>query len=366
MSWKPSGQWKKDFRQALVNAFTLQDMVILLGDYFNQSFANMSINPFGSSYDYLVFQLIDKARMEDWLVDLVAAAHERRPDNPELLEISEELGLTVTGPRLDNPTNKPFQEIVNENAQFINFADFIEQASRLQGQVCWINIPGGGGTGFLVGPDLVLTNFHVIQRIKDGHASPQDVKCVFDYKKTVDGSTLNKKPVTEVPLKNPEWLVDSLPTSKFDWNPDLGDAGKDELDYGLIRLESEAGNMPVGGVTADSITLQNNQIRGWIDTTVDAPGLAAGNQVFLLQHPKGDPLQMAVGEVVEFNGKGTRMRYNANSKDGSSGSPCFNADLQLVALHHAYDINHKPPHWNQAVPFSVIRSAWQNRNIVIP
>jgi hypothetical protein len=65
MSWKPSGQWKKDFRQALVNAFTLQDMVILLGDYFNQSFANMSINPFGSSYDYLVFQLIDKARMEE-------------------------------------------------------------------------------------------------------------------------------------------------------------------------------------------------------------------------------------------------------------------------------------------------------------
>ena len=287
MTWIPSGTWKQAFREALVNAFSLNDMVLLVGDYFNQSFANMSINPFGSNYDYMVFQLIETARMEDWLVDLVAAAHERRPKNSALSEISEELGLTITGLRCDNPTDKPFQEIVKENSQFINFADFIERASSLQGKVCWIDIPGGGGTGFLVGPDLVLTNDHVIQRIKNGHASHRDVNCIFDYKKAKDGSTLDKKPVTNVELKSPDWHVDSLPTSQFDWNPDLGDAGNEELDYGLIRLDSNVGNLPVGGNTMDSETALTNRTRGWIDTADDSPGLAAGNQGVPVTASKG-------------------------------------------------------------------------------
>ena len=80
--------------------------------------------------------------------------------------------------------------------------------------------------------------------------------------------------------------------------------------------------------------------------------------MFLLQHPKGEPLQLTVGTVTGFNSAGTRVRYDANSKDGSSGSPCFDADLQLVALHHAHDPD-SPPKWNQAIPFSVIKKTWK-------
>jgi V8-like Glu-specific endopeptidase len=37
---------------------------------------------------------------------------------------------------------------------------------------------------------------------------------------------------------------------------------------------------------------------------------------------------------------------------GSSGSPCFNANLELVALHHAGDptVPWEQPEWNQAIP----------------
>jgi len=48
-------------------------------------------------------------------------------------------------------------------------------------------------------------------------------------------------------------------------------------------------------------------------------------------------LQLTVGTIKEFNAACTRVRYDANSKAGSSGSPCFDGDLRLVALHHAHD-----------------------------
>jgi len=88
------------------------------------------------------------------------------------------------------------------------------------------------------------------------------------------------------------------------------------------------------------------------------PAVAAGNQVFLLQHPAGKPQQLTVGTVKSFNGTGTRVRYDANSKKGSSGAPLFNADLQLVALHHAHDPN-DPPAWNQGVPLAAIQKIFK-------
>ena len=143
--------------------------------------------------------------------------------------------------------------------------------------------------------------------------------------------------------------------SRHDWNPHLGDAGPDELDYALIRLADPVGDLPLGGASADP----EAQPRQWIDTNADAPTLAAGNQVFLLQHPKGKPLQLAVGTVTEFNAAGTRIRYDANSRDGSSGSPVFDADLRLVALHHAHDPAY-PPAWNQAIPLASIQKDWRD------
>ena len=44
--------------------------------------------------------------MNDWLLALVAAAHEHRPRSAGLREITEELGLTATGPRLLNVTTR--------------------------------------------------------------------------------------------------------------------------------------------------------------------------------------------------------------------------------------------------------------------
>ena len=226
--------------------------------------------------------------------------------------------------------------------------------------MCWIDIPGGGGTGFLVGPDLVLTNQHVVEPVSAGKASWRDVRCRFDYRQPLDGPGLAAKKLTVVELAE-EWLVDSRPPSPHDWNPALGDAGPGETDSALIRLADPLGDLPVGGLTADP----QAEPRGWIDASAEPPPLAGGNQVFLLQHPRGDPLRLTIGTVTEFNAAGTRLRYSANSRDGSSGSPCFNADLRLAGLHHAHDPSY-PPAWNQAIPFRLIQAGWRDRGVAAP
>jgi hypothetical protein len=360
-NWQPTGSWNRKFRRALASAFDEPSIQLLTVDFFPPSCRFASISPpgFDKTFEYRLHELIENARMNDWLLDLVAAAHERRPRNPELTMLAEDLGLTLTGRRLDNPTGRPFEEIIQANAKFINLAKFLSALPMLESQVCWVDIPGGGGTGFLVGPDLVLTNDHVIDRLRDGRARWQDVKCRFDHKQAIDGSPIATKKKTEVGLDSANPLVDRRSPSKYDWNPKLGEAAPDEIDSALLRLAESIGDTPVGGGMGDP----EAKPRGWIDATAAPPVLAAGNQVFLLQHPKGEPLQLSIGTVKQFSG--TRIRYDANSKDGSSGAPCFNADLQLVALHHARDPA-DPPKWNQGIPFENIRKVFQNHQFVTP
>lgn len=359
--WRPSGQWMKQFREALEDTFDEPSMELLTSDYFpvRDTFSRISPAGFGKTFEFRLHELINQARMGGWLPDLVAAARERRPADQAIGRIATELGLTVTGRRMDNPTGRTLEEVIQANARFIDPATFLDRLPRLEGQVCWIEIPGGGGTGFLVGPDLVLTNQHVIERLVTGKARPQDVRCRFDYRQPLGGSALIKKRENDIELAK-EWLVDSRPPSAADWQPALSDAGPEETDSALIRLAEPIGDLPLGGASADPAA----EPRQWIDVQAGPPALAAGNQVFVLQHPRGEPLQLAIGTVTGFNTPGTRVRYDANTKDGSSGSPCFDADLKLVALHHARDPAY-PPAWNQAIPLSSIQQTWQVHGVAL-
>lgn len=356
--WEPSGAWMRRFRTALRDAFADADVELLTSDYFHPDvFSSIAPPGPGQTFEFRLQALINQARMNDWLPDLVAAAHERRPRDRALGEIAGELGLTVTGgPRVDNPTGRPLEEVVRENARFIDPEAFRERLATVESQVCWVDVPGGGGTGFLVGPDLVLTNQHVVERISTGLARAADVRCRFDVRRPADGRDLQVLTPTEVGLAD-AWLVDARPPSRFDWDPTLGDAAPGETDSALVRLAEPVGELPVGPTSEPTAPA-----RGWVATAGDPPPLSAGNQVFLLQHPRGEPLQLSIGTVTQFNGAGTRVRYDANSRDGSSGAPCFDADLELVALHHARDPAF-PPAWNQAIPLGVIQKVWREHGV---
>lgn len=358
--WQPTRLTITRFRRALYEAFDEPSIGLLTTDYFAPDTFNKLAPPGpGMTFEFRLQELIDQAKMNDWFADLVAAARERRPNDTEISKIATEIGLTLSGPRLTNPTGLPLEALIQRNARFIIPATFYQRLPQLEGQVCWIKMPGGGGgTGFLVGADIVFTNHHVISPLIKGDINARDVKCIFDYRQPLGGTGLERKKPTLVGLAQ-HWLINSWPPSPYDGEPRGGDAAPEHIDSALLRLAEPIGELPLGGPTSDSYA----QPRQWINLNANPERLTIGSQIFLLQHPGGEPLQMAVGTVKQFNDSGTRIRYDANSKPGSSGSPCLDADLQFVALHHARD-PHDPPGWNQAIPLIAIKRALRDAGIV--
>jgi hypothetical protein len=85
------------------------------------------------------------------------------------------------------------------------------------------------------------------------------------------------------------------------------------------------------------------------------PAARAYDVIFILQHPKGGPLKLAVGAVDKLNANHTRLRYDTKTDSGSSGSPCLDAKLNLVALHHGGDPDTtRLAKYNQGIPIDKI------------
>lgn len=121
----------------------------------------------------------------------------------------------------------------------------------------------------------------------------------------------------------------------------------------MVRLERRLGDepsAPKGG--------EGGPKRGWLTLPSDAPVFLPKAPLMIAQHPDGKPLKLAIDteSVIGVNINRTRVRYATNTEAGSSGSPVFDLDWKLVALHHlgdpAYD---HPAAYNQGVPIDKIR-----------
>ena len=128
--------------------------------------------------------------------------------------------------------------------------------------------------------------------------------------------------------------------------PESPEATEDELDYALLRLTQTVGNSDAGGFP-----------RGWANLPDHPVALPVGAPLLIVQHPDGAPLKLALdtNAIIGLNAAKTRIRYTTNTESGSSGSPCFNMDWQLVALHHYGDPAWHTAKFNQGVPAELIR-----------
>jgi hypothetical protein len=278
----------------------------------------------------------------------------------------EEAGIAaVAAP--SNASDGGLEKIVKPHLSFADFGIWRERMTRVEGQVCRITLKSSArGTGFLVGPDVVLTNYHVMEPVLKTPALATGIQCEFDYKITADGVHLQ----TPVELHPTDWRVDDSRYSKAEADnlPDREPATEEELDYALIRLAEPIGSKP----RATDFDVGNPpEPRGWIRIPDEAPVFADRMALIIAQHPDGQPLKLALDTQAIDKAAGlwlcpggTRVRYATNTEGGSSGSPCFNFDWNLVALHHYGDPSYNHAKYNQGIPIDRIRSRLQRQKKV--
>lgn len=230
---------------------------------------------------------------------------------------------------------------------------FTHEFVRASRRVCRIEVmDGGSSTGFLVGPDLVLTAAHVFGML--GLPSPNDVTCRFDFlvfKGDRMADDLPVKPRTDV---GPDWIVASSPPSFGDESPTAT-----QLDYALIRLAE-----PVG---AQGLRRYRRRRRGWMDGSAAEVPPIVNSEITILQHPDGRLLRFSRGTVKRLATENNRVFYGSDTSIGVSGAPVLNPHKQIVGI-HTFERNGGPPNTveQEGVNFQAIFRDLESKGIRLP
>ena len=208
------------------------------------------------------------------------------------------------------------EQIVNSEDNFLDI-DTLAGAIYSAQAVGHIELPRGRahGTGFLIAPDLILTNFHVFKS-KDVLSS---AVIRFDYNANADGVVTQGR--------------------VFEFSPDLYVSSPDkELDFALVRVKGEPlaeRKMEPGDEGLGYLELlRRGRHRGYL---LLSPSLIVEHErVNIIQHPNGNPQKVVLTQnYVLANMSAERVHYLADTQPGSSGSPVLNQHWEVIALHHS-------------------------------
>lgn len=219
-------------------------------------------------------------------------------------------------------------------------------------QTCKVMIDGeAAGTGFLIAPAMVATAHHVV----DGLTQTQGAKFVEldnsgarlrfafgDFVIWSNGAATPREP--KIVPAAVRWLIDA--SSCHSWEKlQLDPPGADQLngfnDFALCRLSS------ILGVGFNGLPIEKNAQLGAYET-----------KITILQHPKGKPLKYDRETAMVVNEPRYRVRHRVNTLDGSSGAPCLNDEMRVVAIHQAGPkngpnvLNGKGDRTNRCIPIS--------------
>lgn len=266
--------------------------------------------------------LIQHAVGQYRLTRLLRSAIKAAPDNPELAEIAEVIEqYFVFLPRFLPNRDHPFaaveiERVLFKNVGFQNVREWLAKLDRLTRIVCRIEPQPrsrgieGYGTGFLVGPDVIMTNDHVVSGI-DGKSAfwgnrekAAQVKVRFDCEYTTEGKSTEGK---EYKLAA-DYQILRCPV--------------DQLDFALIRLDGRPANDMIRGKRREFVIPSSYQFE-------------ESEPLLILQHPQAEPMKLAFGSITSKGEWAPNcIAYSVNTEGGSSGSPCLTQDLAVAALHN--------------------------------
>ena len=157
----------------------------------------------------------------------------------------------------------------------------------------------GYGTGFLVSSGLLLTNHHVLETADIAANSFVE----FDFFERLDGT--------------------ARPTVIHRFRPAQFFLNDKDLDYALVA---------VAPISDEEVSIVD---RGFIPLIAESGKALVGEPVNVIQHPSGNPQQIAIRNNNITDLVDDFLHYAADTERGSSGSPVCNMQWELAALHHS-------------------------------
>ncbi|MCY7323423.1 MAG: trypsin-like peptidase domain-containing protein [Phormidesmis sp. CAN_BIN36] len=318
-----SGIWKqsKDFNELPAESkkekfeahqLTDKELADLIKNRIPQQ-TTASLSPVIGSLDFLPFGFLDKGRTAGQAVCCLL----RRFNDLDLDEIIE---LAKKDKRIRGEVIKWFVDegsLINPAVES-DRAEFKEQAKKK-------DVPCA--TGFLVGNGgYLLTNRHVVKEA----SQLREFSAAFGYETNLDQ------------------------TERYSFDPNFWKPAQNEgLDYVLLKLQPPNDEQPrktlqpISLATVDSVTIAPKCSIQDIESFHSAGKLSdalwqqlrekgfSGDLVNIIQHPEGRSK-----EIVIFNNELDKLYpdflvYESDAQPGSSGSPLFNAQWELIGLHRA-------------------------------
>jgi hypothetical protein len=243
----------------------------------------------------------------------------------------------------DRPLNsdEALHALRNKYEPFLSSEIIQREMPRVLRTVCAVALGGKvnqiTGSGFLIGEDLVMTNFHVLDPFvlfQGGkvvaNGDGKDIYFFFDYLSgpapdVPPGAVRHKSIMVQAAEQN--WLEFGRESLPYDGTPQADPHVISQYDYVVIRLRKAIGKSPArrgGGVE-----------RGWLTLPTAIDPFTSGKRILVFQHPETAPQQWDVGEYDSPDPSGTRFRYHVSSAHGSSGGAAVGLDGRLFALHNA-------------------------------
>lgn len=202
------------------------------------------------------------------------------------------------------PVNFAFERAIGKNdSVYSNFVELIGIAKRKVGRVAVKrgNRNIGYATGFMVSPSLLLTNWHVFETKE----AVGDSEVQFFYELDIHG--------------NPGDAV------SFKLQADRYFRSFKDLDYCFVAVS------PID-VTGKSSISDIGYL--FLDPALGKLGNEGEEALNIIHHPDGDYKQLSIRENTFEQIAPTTIWYKTDTAPGSSGSPVFNDQWQVVALHH--------------------------------
>ncbi|MFI0141426.1 trypsin-like serine peptidase [Streptomyces luteogriseus] len=250
----------------------------------------------------------ERERVEDRL-----AAGVRFPDSPDALAVRADRilgrgGLSPSAVVAD--IHREAMDLPDANERIIDLSNelqawsFLPRGVRAGATVARITRRRDGrelphGTGFLVSPRLLMTNHHVLPDESFART------CFAEF--------------------NAQVTADNLPDTvvRMELDPGTFFTADRRLDFALVAVKPAQDGPALG------------EIFGWNRLSVQIGKLVLGEKVNIIGHPSGRLKEIALRDNAVLVRLDDFVHYTTDTEPGNSGSPVFNDQWEVVALHHS-------------------------------